>query len=122
MRKLVGVYHCGGRNVKLFWRRGEGGEFVVAPSKGGIPEITVGIDGDFWADVVAWLMHEAAEMAAYDLSCRWTPSPDFSYESSGYLFVMNHNQFSDVLARAAMLISKALPDLATIYKKQRRSA
>jgi hypothetical protein len=121
MRKLVGTYRNGGRNVRLFWRRGEGGSFIVAPTKR-LPEITVGIDGQFWEDVVGWLIHEAAEMAAYDLSCRWTPSPDFSYESSGYLFVMNHNQFSDVLARAAMFISKALPDLAKIYKKQRRPA
>jgi hypothetical protein len=104
--------------VELFAIAGDsGGSFSCA---GPAAVITVGIGYESWWRVVNVLLHEAAEMAAMEMGTRFSMEPDYSGGSDTWRFFMDHNQFSEVIARAANFAAACLPDLARVYNATRR--
>lgn len=94
-----------------------GGSFDTAPASG-IARIVVGIDED-WPMVVSTIAHEAVELACAEMGLRFRPSPDYSGDSGAYLFMMDHAQFSEAIARASYFLSAVLPKLASVFKSNR---
>jgi hypothetical protein len=118
---VVGHYNLGPESVQLVIREGTGGEFYANPGKGECARIKLGVDGGQWADVVCTLLHETMEMAMTRICCRFAPAPDYGQDHAGYLFVMNHPQFSEASARVGVFITSALPDLSRAYSKWRKT-
>ena len=117
---VVGVFCIGAEEVQVVLRSGTGGEFWFIPEEGKIARIKIGADSA-WESVVASLLHEALEMQMARHHCRFDPSPDFGRDHSSYLFVMNHPQFSDIVARVGMFTSACLPEVGRAYRKWRKT-
>jgi hypothetical protein len=114
----IGIYPLGPMRIRLEFTADYGGSFSNFGDKPTqLPLIQVGFGDGSWDTVVATLLHEAFECAAMHTRCRFAPAPDFAYETSGYTFIMQHAEFSEVAARAGQFIARSLPDLATEYNR-----
>lgn len=111
----IGQYNCGGRMVDLIGVLGQLGGSVEFNKP--VPEVRVGLGGDHWGMVVSVLLHEAQELTACDLRLRFRAACDWQVASDSYFFHFDHNQFSEVCARAGYFISQCLPALSKAYKK-----
>jgi len=118
-QKVIGSYLIGGEYAELVLREGTGGEFYLTPEEGHIPRIKVGADYSDWQDVLGVLIHEAVEMALARVKCRYTPEDDFGDDHLGFLFVVEHKDFSDACSRAGMFIAAAQDDLRREWKKRK---
>lgn len=120
--RTIGIFTLGTRNVKLQVNEFNGGTFDCNPD---VAEITIGINKRNWVDVLNYLVHESWELAAMELGCRFTPNPDFSASSDGFIFVMTHTQMSEITARTAWFLNHAIPALRKAYiefHKEKRHA
>jgi len=86
-----------------------GGEFTTH-------SITIGGASKDWHCVVAIALHEALEHAYADIQARYVPSYDAAHASDGFLFVANHDQFSEAVARAAHFLADVLPEISRACK------
>ena len=119
-QKIIGIFSLGFEDCELVLREGTGGEFYNCPGKGEIPRVKIGADVKEWRDLVAVLLHEAMEFALNRLRCRYSCSYDFGNDAGGYIFVLDHPQFSDCCARAAEFLALSLPVLAKEWPKFQR--
>lgn len=117
-QKIVGSYSLGNESVQLVAREGTGGDYYTQPEKAHIARIKVGMDykASAWEEVVNALLHESLELSIDRHNARHRPTNDISYDHSNYIFVFNHPQFSDIVAKTAEFITPALPDLARTFK------
>lgn len=118
--KRVGTWALGLYPVELFANpNNEDGTFLHFPDdKVGPPiRMEVGIGQKHWHQVLEVLLHETIECAMVQIGVCWKPSPDFAQTSSGYLFVMDHEQFANVAARCSTFVASAAPALKAIYDK-----
>lgn len=79
----------------------------------------VGLSND-WPQVVNALMHEAFEASCCAGKHRWSPWPDRGFSKANALFVLTHEQMTEVIAEVAEFCTKAMPDLAEAYKRWSR--
>ena len=93
----------------------DGASFDLRPDDNGLPLIVIG-NAQSWERLVGYVMHESMELAANLIQCRFEPSNDLGREASGYLFVMNHVQFSHVVAASASLLVTLTPKLKPVWK------
>ena|SRR4030042_2065231 len=115
-QKVVGVYFCGFDQCQLVLREGTGGEFFNCPEKGSISRIKIGADQNEWRDIVDCLLHEVEEFILDKLVLRYEPFNCMGKDHGSYIFVLRHDQFSDVMAKTADYITAALPDLEKVWK------
>ena len=118
MRKKLGVFELGLHRVRLFATHGTGGAFSTLPGDNGPPQIEVGIDRNDWSFVVGILMHEAMEFSAHTMGFRFTPACDVACDNGGYMFLMDHTQFSEATARASEFVAAAIPVLEKHWKEK----
>ena len=114
--KFLGVFELGLHRVKLYAVPGQGGRFSILPPDDTVPAIRVGIDNG-WPRVLEHLNHEALEFSYTSMDCRYVPSVDVSKDSSGYLFVCNHTQFSEIVARASEFVAHGVSSLYEHWEK-----
>ena len=114
--EFLGTYELGLHRVKLFAVPGQGGRFSILPKDDVVPSIKVGIDNE-WPRVLEHLTHEALEFSYTSFDCRYVPSVDVSRDSSGYLFVCNHTQFSEIVARASEFVAHGVGSLYEYWEK-----
>jgi len=119
-QQLVGTYYCGCEQIDVYLRSGEGGEFYFTPENRHIPRIKIGADYKGWDRVVAVAMHEIVEFCLVRSGLRYEKSCEASMEHNGYYFSFNHNEYSEVIYRAAEMMSVLLPDLAVAWKSFRK--
>lgn len=106
--------------VRLCVRDDLGGSYDSTGGGRGLPEITVGIsDKEYWQSFAS-LLHEALELSFMLSGLRYNASPDYSADNGNYHFFMDHRQFSEAQARAAMFVSACEPDLRKAYKKRNK--
>ena len=113
-QKIVGSYLCGFESVELILKEGYGGEIFFV-EKGFVARMKLGGDQD-WQDCFASLLHETLELVFDRIKCRFNPCNDMSRSTASFLFVADHNAFSDVCAKAAEFVDGCLPDLKKAYK------
>jgi hypothetical protein len=122
-KRRVGVYALGPASVEL-WVDDETASanfsLFVDGELGKLPRIRVGTRRRTWHGVFETMMHEVVEMAMVQVCCRWAPNPDYATSNAGYLFVVNHEQFSDVVSRAAEFIADAGAPLLREFKRSAR--
>jgi hypothetical protein len=120
-RIKVGIYFLGTRKVTLYLNpKIGGGSFLTSAPPHELAEIVVGSNGNAWSMVVAILLHESLEFQFLETGNRYTPNPDYAVASDGYVFFMDHNGFSQAVARTADFLATALPDLRRVYTKASR--
>jgi hypothetical protein len=98
---LVGRYQLGWRMVRVYASPEErGGHFNLCRNSEE-PQITVGMDQRYAEDAFGVLMHEALEMLMDDMGCAFIPKVFETNASDTYRFMFNHNQHTEICARAA---------------------
>lgn len=117
--KIIGVYSYQLGQVEIVARAGIEAEFQFISRAGSCPRITVGFDAT-WSRVVGYLFHEVFEFLMATALFRYECSEDLGKDQGGYLFLMNHGQFSDICTKAAMILSQALPDAAREHEDWRK--
>jgi len=97
-----------------------GGSFQLYPDENSLPQIIIGLDrGTFW-QCMEVAMHEAMEMA---MSCgghRLERTGLATDSADNYHFIMNHPQFSDIVARTAYFSEVVRKPLKKAWKKNRK--
>lgn len=122
---FVGTYRLGPKNVDLYATvppHESGGSFYFAPEERRLPRIKVCIDELEWKHTVAILHHEAMELSMQDHHCRFLQSGQFSASHASYLFVMDHEQFTECSEWTGQFMSNCLPELAKAFDHFKRSA
>ena len=119
--QIIGDYEIGYEMVQLILRDGDGAEFYRLSGNVTIPTIIVGCGHACWWQVVACLLHEAFELVADRLGCRFYPSHNLANDNSAYLFVLDHQRFADCCAKVADFMTVALPDLAVAWKQRQKT-
>ena len=119
-QKIVNSYEMGYQAVQLVAREDLGGEYYLVPEPGHVPRIRVGIDYEYWREVVAVLLHEAMELAIDVHRAKYKQTNQIANDHGNYLFVMDHSQFTQVCAEVAEFVAFALPDLRKAYIERRR--
>lgn len=114
-QKIVGSYYAGNECVQLVLMEGIGGEFYSVPERGATARIKIGADTD-WDCIFGVLFHEIFELLFERLNGRFYPSGDTSQSMASWLFVADHQVFSDICVRAAEYVDECLPDLKKEHK------
>jgi hypothetical protein len=115
--RLVGTYTLGYEGLELWGTDDTGGGFYFYQEKKLRPKIEVGLNYNYWADVLAVLLHEAQELAAARMGLRFERTHQMSNDMGSYVFIMSHVEFTEVVARAADLLSECEADLKTTWKQ-----
>lgn len=90
------------------------GSFTLMAEGSGDLEITVGLRSPSFGDCCGVLLHEIQEAILTDLRLRYCPD-QFVRASDSYYFFMNHNEFSEVCARAGEVMSFIIPDMRVAH-------
>ncbi len=118
----VGTFLLGNENVDLYALPDEtGGEFYFCPDAISTPRIKVGLNQKEWEQCVNVLLHESFEFAMARHRARFVRCGKYNDDHADYLFVFDHPEFASACSDVASFITPALPLLAAIYGKRRRS-
>lgn len=119
-QKVVGTYRLGDDSVQLVLREGTGGDFWFQPGDIHYCRMKIGAD-DEWQRVLTAILHEAEEAAAARICCRFTPDDEWGRDNASYVFLLRHEQFSDVCARAGIFLAECLSDVTKAWKAWRQT-
>ena len=114
-QKIVGSYYAGNECVQLVLIEGTGGEFYCVPERGATARIKLGADAD-WDCIFGVLFHEIFELLFERLNSRFYPGGDTSSSMASWLFVADHQVFSDICTRAAEFVGECTQDLKKEHK------
>lgn len=118
---IVGIYPLGHIDVEVVLREGSGAEYWSRPDKGHIPTIKIGADQRQWGCIVECAMHEAMEFELTERMHRFIPCADLGRDNGVYSFHFSHAEFSDACNRVGFFLAACLPDLATAWKKWKKT-
>lgn len=119
-QKIVGTYHIGDVSVQVVLREGGGADTFVHPGDIPNPRIKIGADVDTWGEVLGALVHEAVEYCMARLRVRFQRADSEHWDSTSYVFIFNHEQFSDISRRVGDFEARCLPDLLKAWRKWHR--
>jgi hypothetical protein len=121
MKKLLGTYFLGYESIRVFTdAKSRDGEAQL-PGKWQnagtvlLAEITIGLNLS-WQETVETMLHEAFEYAAIKQNCRFVGSAWANSSPSRGLFVLDHEQFSEICAQVGVFTAEVLPELAGVWK------
>lgn len=124
-QKIVGTYQLGDEMVQLVLRDGGGADFYERPGDIPNPRMKIGAD----KESIGWLMdsvqHEAQERSMAVMRLRFRREDSYYVDSTSYVFVLTHEEFTEACHRAGMFLSACLPDMAKAWKawkKKKESA
>ena len=116
-RKIVGVYHLGDESVQLVLREGKGAEFYERPGDIPNPRMKIGADHPTIGWLMDAVMHEGQERSMAVMRLRLQRADSYYVDSTAYLFVLTHEEFTEACHRAGMFLAECLPDLTKAWKK-----
>lgn len=120
----IGRYQLGWRMVNLYVMPDRTGAWFNLCRNKREAEIHCGLDCHDPAEAFAWLCHEVLEMAMDDERCAFRPKAFVDSASDLYRFVMDHNEFTEVAAKASFFIYVCMADFKKAHavrkKKPRR--
>lgn len=115
-QKIVGTYRLGHVYVRLSLVSGIGSEFSLYDDDLKMGYIHLAADGDSWGTLLDGLLHETGEFVCTERGYRHYPSNNQGQTFDSYLFVLWHEDFSEVCGRTGPFLAACLPDLATAWK------
>lgn len=124
----IGEYYLGTEKVALMVdTEMYGGEFSTYTARKlhkkytGHSFITIGFgNSNTWRKMVEILLHEAIEFSLMRMNLRFKSDDDSDTESTGYTFMFQHRDYSQVIQRASWFVSYAWPDLKKVWTKKRK--
>lgn len=107
---LIGRYQLGWRMVNLYAQPHEKGAYFNLCYRGKDAYIHVGMDHRDCAEAFGCLCHEVWEMIMDELTCCFRPKAFQENASDVFHFFFNHNQHTEISARASYFIFNAFND------------
>lgn len=120
MNKRVGSYRLGFEWVELRLAGVHSGQFFLNPHQGETGFIQVGHYDGHYSLLLPTLLHELLEYAACRTMARFAAAPSASRSSSGYLFVMDHEKFAEIVQQAAEYMAACEKDLKKVLAEVRK--
>jgi hypothetical protein len=126
MKKLLGQYFLGNESVRVVIDTTSRDGHAQLPGNWQIAGkmitgcITIGLALE-WGSVVGTFLHEAMEYVAVKRECRFVADARFCLSPSHGVFLMTHDQYSEICDQVGMFLSQSLPDLATAHTKYRKA-
>lgn len=118
MKIKLGKFRMGQLWVNVILNSGStGGDFICTPPDKGTPEMTIGLDEDDFDRIAGTLLHEAFEMSLCVAELRYDHSGKWNRDSSDYLYVFNHPQFSRVCSDVGEFLSVVMPVARIAWEK-----
>lgn len=114
---IIGEYTLALLQVQVVLREETGGEFYTSPVNGACPRIKIGAEYELWPDVVGVLTHEVMELFFAIRGGRYAPSNGLVNGSDRYLFVCDHNLFSEACGATGKFLAQCLPDVSRAWEK-----
>ena len=115
---LIGRYQLGFRMVSLWAESGRsGGWFNLCKDQA---EVQIHVCIDYKDEGYAWqvLCHEVFEMAADEMKCVFEPKNAFVGTASDCCFFFyDHNQHTEIVARASYFILSCIDDWKKAYRR-----
>jgi hypothetical protein len=124
-QKHLGVFELGPQNIDLYFVTGgeRGGRFYCTPDDTSKPRLKVMVGKDStWARAVDYLLHEATEFSLMRLQKRYEVAGSWSCDDAAYLFVLTHQDLSEVMSWVSHFAAKALPPLSQAFNAYSRKA
>jgi len=122
-KRLVGTYHLGPSNIRLYVTDADSGASVVGrPKDGGCLEMMIGVKGALWDYCVASLLHEALEHEMHREGCGWKRTFDWTDATDSYLFVMSHVIFDKCVASCSIFMVACMSDFQLAWKAMNAKA
>lgn len=116
----IGTYQLGWRMVELWAQPGETGATFNLCCHQKIATIKCGMNYKDPAEAFACLCHEVWEMAMDELMCCYRPKAFVEHASDTYHFSFDHNQHTEISARASYFIYTCFDDFKKAHAKIRR--
>src|SRR5690349_13953416 len=126
MKKFFGSYFLGHETVKLYYDDKPGDAEAHIPGdweragKLETGQIIVRRNKDSWAMAVEDLLHETFEYAAVKEHCRYTEEITINKNGAHGLFVMTHEQFTQICAMAGNFLQATLPAFVAAFNKKKK--
>ena len=87
-------------------------------SDAGFVNVTIGIRGLTWNRVVASTLHEVMEVGMrLNKNCLEPVCGLNRYDTGRFRFLMDHDQYTEVVQEVGDVLAFLLPDLAKVYNK-----
>lgn len=109
----LGNFWLGYSQVNVVARTGDGGEFYGGEAP---PRIKIGVHYQYFEEAMTVAMHEAAEFVMTVGKCRYEQTDDMSNDHSGYVFMFNHVEFSDLCTKTARFLEDVRPHLYAAWQ------
>ena len=120
MREVdIGKYYLGNQVYRVTGRSGTGGELYFWDGKSGLPQLVVGLDGE-WSHVASVLLHEATEATLQNMGVRYVGAYRASNDQAAYLFSFDHSHLSEMCEIVGAFIVDCLPNLCQVYGEHKR--
>lgn len=117
----IGEYQLGWRMVDLFVMPFETGGWFNCCHNGSPAQMHIGLNYDAMYKVHQVVVHEAHELAMCDQGCSFKRNDAYVDNASDcYQFIMDHNQFTEVCARAGFFLYNTLNPLTAEWRKYRK--
>jgi hypothetical protein len=100
-------------------REGLGAEFFFRnPDFNNRPTILIGssYNSNEWFIVLNCLMHEVLEFLLTNRRMRYAQTGTWENHNN-YLFILNHNEFSDIVLESSHMMASAIKDLEKCWRK-----
>ena len=117
----VGCYKLGYEWVNLFIDGSHSGHFNLCPHAGEPGRVTIGHYDGHYALALPTLLHELLEYAMCRVMARYAAAPSTSRSSSGYLFVMDHEKFSEIVQQVGEYLVVCEEDLKKALERHNLS-
>lgn len=117
----LGSFQLGNEDVRVFVMPKTIGGNVYNFSTRGCPKIEIGIEEEKWSCVVEVLLHEAWELAAMRMGCRYKKTDRFSRSHADYLFQMDHEQMTEIACHVAYFMVLVMPPLKSAWLRNKAS-
>jgi hypothetical protein len=119
-QKIVGTYRLGDEMVQLVLREGGGADFYTTPGDIPNPRMKIGADRQSLDWLIDSVQHEAQEHSMSILRLRFLRGDSYYVDSTAYVFMLDHEEFTEVCHRAAMFLGDCLPDLKRAWAKWKK--
>lgn len=112
----IGRYQLGYRMVNLYADTGSNGNFALCKNNKEAT-IHVGFDAANEVDAFNVLCHETFELASADKDATFRADGFMDFASDSVWIICNHNQFTEIVARAAYFIWVSYKDFRKTWRK-----
>jgi hypothetical protein len=116
---FLGHFQLGWENVDLYVLPEEdGGVYFFCPDAKSLGRIKVGLDYDYWNQVLTVLFHEGLEYLLEKYGYCFNRAGNICRDLGAKWFHFNHVEYSEICSRLGVFIAEAAPKVEKEWKKR----